>query len=74
MTMKLEASRDTHDGHEVVDVDGAWRLRIVARNGETIEVIEQLDGSFAITAATSIGCKLTVEPIAHNAIIVGVKR
>lgn len=74
MTMKLEASRDTHDGHEVVDVDGAWRLRIGARNGETIEVIEQLDGSFGITAVTSLGCKLTIQPIAQNAVILGTKR
>jgi hypothetical protein len=72
--MKLEATCDAREGTKTVDVDSAYRVRVIGRKGQVIEVVEQMDGSFAITAATSIGCKLTVEPIAHNAIIVGVKR
>jgi len=74
MTMNLRASRDTMTGHETLDVDDAWRVVLVARNGETIEVIELVDGSFTITAVTSLGCKLTIQPIAQNAIVVGAKR
>lgn len=73
MTMRLKASRDTVTGHETIDVDEAWRVHITARNGDAIEVIEQVDGSFAICAVTALGNELTIQPVARNRIILKVK-
>lgn len=73
MTMRLKASRDTVTGHETIDVDEAWRVHITARNGDAIEIIELIDGSFAICAVTTLGNELLVQPDARNRVVLKVK-
>jgi hypothetical protein len=67
--MKLEVRCDTQTGTEVVDVEDVWSVKIVSRDGEAIQVVELRDGSFEVTAVTSLGCKLTIQPVAQNEVV-----
>lgn len=47
----------------------AYRLRIEGKNGQAIEVVEQMEGGFLV-ASVALGSKLVIRPISGNAIIV----
>lgn len=48
-----------------------YRLRIEGKNGEAIEVVEQMGGGFLVSVvAPLLSARMEIQPISGNAIIV----
>ena len=63
--MKVEAQ---HSEPEHVKDREPYRLRIEGRDGQSIEIVEQLTGGFLIAAVSMR--RLVIEPTSGNSIIV----
>lgn len=64
---------ETHSEPSTVKDRKPYRVRIEGRNGDAIEIMEQMNGGFAITAASTLTAELLIVPITRSLIIVRTK-
>lgn len=61
-----------HSEPEHVKDRSPYRIRIEGKDGQIIEIVEQMNGGFYIAGLTSLNAQLAITPLGMNAIILKV--